>query len=175
MNTFLWIHDYQWNAISSIATALGVLLALFIPMNKRKQEKKNLIYFHAKSFERILDEIRSINDLYNESHRTESDLLYFASQITKLEIPQVSTEAKELIKYDTKLYEAIVELAISISMVQLRAKDLVEFKTPELRKECCDALKISMGMAECQIFEHYDYLLKRKFVKYEWVPFSMED
>ncbi len=62
MNTFLWLDDYQWSAISSIATTVGVLLALFIPLAKRRREKKNLLYFEAKTLRTLLDDIKYVHN-----------------------------------------------------------------------------------------------------------------
>ncbi len=161
MNTFLWIHDYQWNAISSIATTIGVLLALFIPIIKRHKERRNLIYLQGRKIQRLLLEINRINDYYHSTKETEEVMLYCAKRYVSIEIPEIDSEVNELAKYDVKLHELITRIFDIVRNTQDWANGYIESKTEEEKGNHCVWLRGQMNISY-QIFQSNMKYLKKK-------------
>lgn len=131
MNTFLWLKDYQWNAISSIATTIGVLTALFIPLLNKRKEKRNLVYFQRRAMRKLLRRVINIRDAYeldgSSDKRTEV-VLNCIHQYALMEVQRADIENKELAKYDHHTYEIMMNILGTILETKRNAKVVLQFK-----------------------------------------------
>jgi len=168
MNTFLWLDDYQWSAISSIATTVGVLLALFIPLAKRRREKKNLLYFEAKTLRTLLDDIKYVHNYHVATSDRAEKLYALARQYLSIEIPNMDG-TKELAKYDIKLYEAISGIVEELQMVHVSAEQFLNSSKNSLYFELdCAKFESSTAGLELKVIFSTDYLAKKKVVGKYW-------
>jgi len=164
LNTFLWLTDYQWNAISSIATATGVIIALLIPLIKRHKEKRNLVYLQGRKIQRLMFEINRINDYYHSTEETEELMFTCAKRYAAIEKPEIDSEINELAKYDVKLYEIITRIMNSIRNAQDWANGYIESKTEQEKVNHCLWLRGQMNMSYLIFKDNMEYLKKKKII-----------
>ena len=170
MNIFISMKDSLWDVISSIATAAGVLVALLLPIWRRRSEKKNLIYFQAKSLRLLLDDIKYIKDLKVHSTDENEKSKLIAKQFLDIKIPNLE-DAKEIAKYDIKLYEAISGIIEELQSVQSSAKHILESNDPtymDLDRKWFDSCVASLSL---KVIFSSDYLSKKKIVGKYWTFF----
>jgi len=163
--------DYPWNAIGSIATAVGVLFALGAPIYRRWKEEKNLIYFQSKSLTRLLENVRYLQSVKKPEQMSDEELLKWAEKFRTLIIPNMDDDAKELAKYDTKLYEVLVQICNLYQYVKSNAQDFIESSDPDEIKQNRIWFEGSLANADCEVILNFVYLSKKKILKADWVPF----
>ncbi|WP_320129634.1 hypothetical protein [uncultured Sphaerochaeta sp.] len=137
MNTFLWLQDYQWVAISSIATTAGVLIALFIPLKNKRQERSNIIYLHSQE---ILSFIYTIDDLQNVGRRDDSPeniIIKQACMFSVLDFNTWEKESYELAKYNREIYELFGSVTIAIRSASNMAQELLDPKNADIYDDTC--------------------------------------
>lgn len=171
MSTVPGSNDNLWSAISSIATAVGVLFALGAPLYRRWKEEKNLIYFQSKSLMRLLDDVRYLRAVKKSDQVSDEVLLKCAEKFKTLKIPNMDDDAKELAKYDTKLYEVLVQISNSYRIVKSSAQDYLESSDPDQLKQNRIWFEGSLANADCEVILNFVYLSKKKILKADWVPF----
>lgn len=167
MNTFLWLKDYQWNAISSIATATGVLIALLIPLINRKKEKDNLLYFQAKNLRMLLDDIKYIENLKLRTRDENEKAKIVAKQFLDIKVPSIE-ETKVLAKYSIRLYEVFTGIIEDVQAVQSSAKYFIESNDPDYMELNRAWLNSCIATLDLRIVQNSSYLVKQKVVKKYW-------
>lgn len=167
MCTFLGLQDYQWIAISSIATTAGVLIALFMPIINRKKEKNNLLYFQAKNLRMLLSDIKYIENqkLTNPDENQKAKIV--AKQFLDIKVPSIE-ETKELAKYSIRLYEVFTGIIEDVQAVQSSAKHYIESDNPEYLEMDRAWLNSCIASLHLRIMHNSDYLFKQKVVGKYW-------
>jgi len=158
MNTFLWIHDYQWNAISSIATAVGVILALFIPVYARLSEKRKLLHYHVRAMRKLIRDFSLFYNAYNENSKTKEWAHFCAKEFSTFEVIDI----QELVKYDSRLFDVFDAVRDAIIETQHTAKEYLRATGTE--NEEFNRMNFDRLLEFCNevISTNREYLVKKK-------------
>ncbi len=142
MNTFLWFTDYQWVAIGSIATAAGVLIALFVPLINKRQERRNIIYLHSQVILSLIRTIDDLQDIGKSNDSSESIIRKQACRFSVLDFNIWKEKSYELAKYDRKIYDLFGSVIIATSSAKEVALVLLDPNNATIYDDSCSFFKI---------------------------------
>jgi hypothetical protein len=121
VENFSGLSEIQWLAISSIATTIGalattvgVLIALFIPIRTRKKEKENLLYFISTEIEFIVTMVMNLKPDDLVDNKSEDATIFRAKQMLSFSFKTWDEKSGELAKYDRKLFELFEDIITSV-------------------------------------------------------------
>lgn len=130
LETFISLSSIAWSAISSIATVLAVIVALFLPFYYEKKKKTNLSKL-------IENEIRSNIDLLQEANstkegiingRTTSRLNLMCPKLVHLSLNIWNDNKQTIAEITAKKFLKYSEIANFLERIKLYAVEIEEKK-----------------------------------------------